>query len=98
MSDSRDPTDCSLPGSSVPGILQARTLEWVAIFFSRGSSQPKNRIWVSCTAGRRFTDQQQGKPCFLGMFHLNGSLSSMNMHVHSLGMWVGPGAVSNVVA
>ena len=29
-----DPTDCSLPGSSVPGILQARTLEWVAISFS----------------------------------------------------------------
>ena len=33
-----DPVDCSLPGSSVHGILQARTLEWVAISFSRGSS------------------------------------------------------------
>ena len=33
-----DPMDCSLPGSSVHGILQARTLEWVAISFSRGSS------------------------------------------------------------
>ena len=33
-----DPTDCSLPGSSVHGILQARLLEWVAISFSRGSS------------------------------------------------------------
>ena len=33
-----DPTDCSPPGSSVHGILQARTLEWVAIPFSRGSS------------------------------------------------------------
>ena len=33
-----DPTDCSPPGSSVHGILQARTLEWVAISFSRGSS------------------------------------------------------------
>ena len=31
--------DCSLPGSSVHGILQARILEWVAIPFSRGSSQ-----------------------------------------------------------
>ena len=30
----RDPVDCSLPGSRVPGILQARTLEWVAIAFS----------------------------------------------------------------
>ena len=33
-----DPEDCSLPGSSVLGILQSRTLEWVAISFSRGSS------------------------------------------------------------
>ena len=36
-----DPMDCSLPGSSVHGILPARTLEWVTIPFSRGSSQPK---------------------------------------------------------
>ena len=36
-----DPMDCSLPGSSVQGILQARILEWVAIAFSRGSSQPR---------------------------------------------------------
>ena len=36
-----DPTDHSLPGSSVHGILQARTLEWVAICFSRGSPQPR---------------------------------------------------------
>ena len=39
-----NPMDCSLPGSSVHGILQARILEWVAIFFSRGSSQ----TLVSC--------------------------------------------------
>jgi len=37
-----DPMDCSLPGSSVHGILQARILEWVAIPFSRGSSQSKD--------------------------------------------------------
>ena len=36
-----DPMDCSPPGSSVHGILHARTLEWVAIPFSRGSSQPR---------------------------------------------------------
>ena len=35
-----DPMDCSPPGSSVHGILQARILEWVAIPFSRGSSNP----------------------------------------------------------
>ena len=37
-----DPVDCSPPGSSVHGIFQARTLEWVAMPSSRGSSQPKN--------------------------------------------------------
>ena len=41
-----DPMDCSLPGSSVHGILQARTLEWVAVPFSRGSSQPRDRTQV----------------------------------------------------
>ena len=42
-----DPIDCSLPGSSVHGIFQARVLEWVAISFSRGSSRPRDRTWVS---------------------------------------------------
>ena len=50
-----DPTDCSLPGSSVHGIFQAIVLEWVAIFFSRGSSQPKAQTRVSCIVDRRFT-------------------------------------------
>ena len=45
-SDSCNPMDCSPPGSSVHGILQARTLEWVAISFSRGSSQPRDRTWT----------------------------------------------------
>ena len=49
------PMDCGLPSSSVHGILQARMLEWVAISFSRGFSQPRDRTWVSCTAGRCFT-------------------------------------------
>ena len=43
-----DPMDCSPRGSSVPGILQARILEWVAISFSRGSFQPRDRTHVSC--------------------------------------------------
>ena len=50
-----DPVDCSPLGSSVHGILQARILEWVAISFSRGSSQPRDRTRVSCIPGRRFT-------------------------------------------
>ena len=42
-----DPMDCSPPGSSVHGILQARTLEWMAIPFSRGSSQLRDWAWVA---------------------------------------------------
>ena len=49
-----DPVDCSLPGYSVRGILQARVLEWVAVSFSRGSSQPRDRTQVSRIAGRHF--------------------------------------------
>ena len=53
--DSCDPMDCSLPATSVHGILQANILEWVAISFSRGSPQSKNRTQVSCIVGRFFT-------------------------------------------
>ena len=47
--------DCSPPGSSAHGILQARILEWVAISSSRWSSRPRDCSWVSCLAGRFFT-------------------------------------------
>ena len=50
--------DCSPPGSSGHGILQARILEWVAMPSTRGSSQPGNRTgvsFISCIAGRFFT-------------------------------------------
>ena len=47
-----DLMECSLPGSSVHRILQAQILEWLAFFFSRGSSQPRDRTWVSCIADR----------------------------------------------
>ena len=50
-----NPVDCSLPGSSVRGILQARILEWVAMPFSRGPSRPRDRAQVSCIAGGFFT-------------------------------------------
>ena len=49
LCDSHDP-----PGFSVQGILQARTLEWVAISFSRGSSWPRDQAQVSCIPGRFF--------------------------------------------
>ena len=50
-----DTMDCSLSGSSLHGILQARILEWVAISFSRGSIQPRDQTQVSYIAGRCFT-------------------------------------------
>ena len=47
--------DCSLPGSFVHGVFQARVLEWVAISFTRGSSWPREWTQVFRLAGRRFT-------------------------------------------
>ena len=47
------------------GFSQARILEWVAIFFTRGSSQPRDWTWVSCIAGRFFTTELQGKPLLI---------------------------------
>ena len=52
-----DPMDCSLPGSSVQGILQARILERVAMPSSRGSSQPRDQSQVSYIEGGFFTTQ-----------------------------------------
>ena len=50
-----NPRDCSSPGSFVYRILQARILEWVAISFSRKSSQPRDGTQISCITGRFFT-------------------------------------------
>ena len=60
-----NPMDCSPPGSSVQGILQARTLERVAMPSSRGSSWPRDRtciLYSSCIVGRFFTAEPPGKP------------------------------------
>ena len=56
-----DPMNCSLPGSSVHGILQATILEWVVISSSKGSSQPRDWICISCITGRFFTDELLGE-------------------------------------
>ena len=56
-----DPMDCSLQGSSIHGIFQARILKWVAISSSRGSSWPRGRTPVSRSAGRRFTAWATGE-------------------------------------
>ena len=49
-----NPMDCSPPHSSVHGIFQARSLEWVAITSSRGPCRPRNQTWISCIADRVF--------------------------------------------
>ena len=59
-----DYLDCSLPGSSVHGIFQARTLEWVTVFSSRGSSQSRDQTHISCSSaltGRFFTTEPPEK-------------------------------------
>ena len=53
--------DCSLPCSSVHGLFQARILEWVAISFSRRSSQPRDQTGVFCTVGRSLPSETPGK-------------------------------------
>ena len=69
-----DLMDCSLPGSSVHGILQARRLEWVAVSYSRGSCLPRDRTQVSQVsfAGRWVLYHQ----CHLG----SGTITSINVH------------------
>ena len=59
-----NPMGCSPPVHSVHGISQARILEWVAISFSRRSSQPRDRTRVSCIIGRCFIlpSEPPGKP------------------------------------
>ena len=72
--------DCSPPGSSVHGILQARLLEWVAMPSFRGPSRPRDRtcvFCVSCIAGRFFTLEPQRKPfqwLFTGFIFSNVSI------------------------
>ena len=56
-----DPIDGSPTGSQVPGILQARILEWVVFPFSRGSSQPRDQTQVSLITGKFFTSWATGE-------------------------------------
>ena len=56
-----DPVDHSPPGSPIPGILQARTLEWAAISSSRSSCQPRDQASSPALAGRFFTTEPLGK-------------------------------------
>ena len=73
--------DCSLPDSSVHWILQAKTLEWVAIPFSRGSSRPRNQNWISHIEGGFFTIWATREALLLIIFF------SVNLHIH-MGLWL----------
>ena len=66
-----DPTDCSPAGSSVHGILQARILEWVAMPFSRGSSESRDQAWVSSVWSTREHGKKGADPSVEGKLALN---------------------------
>ena len=73
-----DPVDCSPPGPFVHRVFLARTLEWVAISFSRTSSWPRDQTHISLSlalAGRFLPTESPGKPSFVVMCSYN----SLNM-------------------
>ena len=100
MSNSCNTMVYSLPGSSAHGILQARILEWVAISFFRGSSQPRNQNRMSHIAGGFFTNwAMRGFPSsdILSHLSLSRGLSflickkRLLLHLHKVTeiLWIG---------
>ena len=84
-----DPMDCSLPGSSVHGILQARILEWVAMSFSRGSLQPRNRAQVSLLPEPWGQGKMYGKMSMYGKTQKSGFIKTVPL-MCTLSRYVGP--------
>ena len=96
VSDSLDPMDCSRQASLSMGILQARILEWVAVLFSRGSSQTRDQTQVSCIVGGFFTvwatrETQKYKGSSgtwtLDLSRLRQELSLLDQEVSLLSKW-----------
>ena len=94
-----NPVDCSLPGSSVHCILQARILQWVAISFFRGSSQPRDWTWFSCIAGRFFNVWTIREATFQFWFfshvltnltHLQPTQPLLIISIEQSNMWLNP--------
>ena len=73
-----DSMDCSPPGSSVHGISQARILEWVAISFSKGSSQPTDQTCVSCTFSALQVNSLLAEPPEKSNYTINHLLKQTN--------------------
>ena len=86
--------DCSPPGFSVYRISQGRILEWIASFFSRGSSWPRDWTQVSCIGSRVFTTESLGKPELLLFFNFYWRLTTLqycscfDIHWHESAMGV----------
>ena len=78
--------DYSPPSFSAHGPLRARILEWVAISFSRGSSQPRNWTQVSCSAGRFFTDWATREAISLHPWDPSTSITSSKLPVIAMQM------------
>ena len=74
-----DPMYCSSPCSSLHGIFQTRILKWVAIPFSKGSSQPRNRTQFAHIAGRFFPPQPSSKPSLRAIDPTNTYLNAYHM-------------------
>ena len=79
-----NPMDCSPPGSSVHGILQARILDWVAMPSSRGSFWPEDWTCISCIAGRFFTHWATWEVEIISL--------DVNIYLH-LRLWKGESAI-----
>ena len=82
--------DCSLPGSSVHGILQARILEWVAIPSPGYLPISKDQIWISCTAGGLFTVWATREAHCLGWLIpiIKGHIAASELCVVGVDSWV----------
>ena len=87
MSNSLSSQDCSPPGSSVHGIIQTRKLEWVAIPFSRETSQPRDWTQVSYTAGKFFTIWATRK--VLSHSYVNGGSKEIRHLFHKVKYMIG---------
>ena len=78
------PMDYSLPGSSVPGILQAWILEQIAIPFSRGSSLPRDQTWVSCIGRQLLYHQHHLESLILAMCYVLFAQLCPTLQLHGL--------------
>ena len=88
-----DPMDCSPPGSSVHGISQARTLEWVAVSYSRISCRPRNQTLVACTGRQILYQSYQGSPAFTWSYCQSNMMPGLVLTLH-LGLPQGAAAAA----